>query len=387
MPKRARARPKKKPKRRAAAAAKAALSGATLNRIANLVVNQCLQVKDTDSVWIYTSKHMLEPATRIVHAARQAGADTLVTYDSDDIWYPAILKLPTDWLRQPSQLSLKLHEAASAMVWLETTEDPSRLKKISAERWAANDEGARPAAEAAKKIPSVDVGLSAVTRQRARTYAFNYRDWLGSVSGAIAVDYQAMSAKGRTLEQRLASGREVHVSAPNGTDVRFRTEGRPVKLNDGIIDEEDRRKGDLHVSLPAGNVHLCPIEESVEGTVVLDVPQPIMGVKVQDVTMGFSGGRLTRFEGRGPFKRLRDSYDGQGGDKDRLGYFVIGLNPKAKYGFIHNDIVAGAASFVLGDNHLDGGNNHSSFNFGATLSRATVEVDGVPIVKDGKLVA
>jgi len=384
MPKRARARPKKKPKRRAAA--KAALSGATLNRIANLVVNQCLKVKDTDSVWIYATRHTLEPATRIVHAARQAGADTLVTYDSDDIWYPAVLKLPTDWLRQPSQLSLKLHEAASAAIWVGGVEDPSRLKRIPADRWAANEEGARPAAEAAEKLPSVEVGLGMVTPQRAKTYGFNYRDWLGAVSGAIAVDYKGISDKGRALEQRLAFGREVHVTAPNGTDVRFRIEGRPVRLDDGIIDEEDRRKGAIHASLPAGSLNLCPIEESVEGTVVLDVPQPIMGVKVQDVALSFSGGRLTRLEGKGAFKRLREFYDGQGGDKDRLGYFSIGLNPKAKYGFIHNHIVAGAASFVLGDNHLDGGSNRSSFNFGASLSGATVEVDGIPVVKDGRLV-
>jgi len=63
------------------------------------------------------------------------------------------------------------------------------------------------------------------------------------------------------------------------------------------------------------------------------------------------------------------------------------VNPRAKFGFLQNDIVRGAVLIGAGGNQFSGGPNKSSFSHAQTVSRATVEVDGKPLVRGGKLVA
>ncbi len=46
-------------------------------------------------------------------------------------------------------------------------------------------------------------------------------------------------------------------------------------------------------------------------------------------------------------------------DKDRIATLGIGLNPKAKYGFMMDNIVEGAVTIAIGDNESLGGKNKS----------------------------
>ena len=73
------------------------------------------------------------------------------------------------------------------------------------------------------------------------------------------------------------------------------------------------------------------------------------------------------------------------GDRDRIASFTIGTNPKASLGFLQNPIVRGAVSIGVGGNQFVGGPNKSAFGFESTVRAATVEADGKPIVRDGKL--
>jgi hypothetical protein len=54
-------------------------------------------------------------------------------------------------------------------------------------------------------------------------------------------------------------------------------------------------------------------------------------------------------------------------------------------GFLQNPIVRGAVTFGVGGSQFMGGPNKSSFAFEDTVRAATVEADGKPIVRDGKL--
>src|SRR3989442_265100 len=72
--------------------------------------------------------------------------------------------------------------------------------------------------------------------------------------------------------------------------------------------------------------------------------------------------------------------------KKRIGCLTIGLNPRASYlGGLVDHFVAGAVTIGLGGNQDIGGANRSSFDFGATLQKATVTADGMSVVEAGKL--
>jgi len=56
-------------------------------------------------------------------------------------------------------------------------------------------------------------------------------------------------------------------------------------------------------------------------------------------------------------------------------------------GFLSDPIVRGAVSIAIGGNEDEGGTNKPGFFHAQTLADATVELDGTPIVRKGKLVA
>jgi len=73
------------------------------------------------------------------------------------------------------------------------------------------------------------------------------------------------------------------------------------------------------------------------------------------------------------------------GDKDRISFLQIGLNPKAEYGYLMDHIVEGAVQIGVGDNEYIGGKNSSSFGTVATMGKATLNIDGKTIIRKGKL--
>jgi hypothetical protein len=71
------------------------------------------------------------------------------------------------------------------------------------------------------------------------------------------------------------------------------------------------------------------------------------------------------------------------GDKDQAAALIIGLNPKARKGFLYNQIVRGTVTLGVGDNRELGGKMESNFGFKCTVEKPTLELDGKPVIKHG----
>jgi len=83
---------------------------------------------------------------------------------------------------------------------------------------------------------------------------------------------------------------------------------------------------------------------------------------------------------------VKDRWGIAKGDKDRIGSLSLGINLGARFGFNIDPLVSGAVSIGIGENRQLGGENSTDFSLMCTLSNATVELDGAPIVKNGRLV-
>jgi hypothetical protein len=68
----------------------------------------------------------------------------------------------------------------------------------------------------------------------------------------------------------------------------------------------------------------------------------------------------------------------------RVSAIGTGLNLKARYGFLMNNIVEGCVADAIGNEALSG-KNSSSFAEQAEIGKATLESGDKTIVKDGKL--
>jgi leucyl aminopeptidase (aminopeptidase T) len=360
-----------------------------VSRIAQNVVNRSLRIREDDVVLITASRGTLDLADEVAMECRKAGAETTTTYFSENVWYWSLQKLPLEWLRGASKVDLAHLDVVTATINVGGVVDPRPMARISAERWAANSEGAdhwyRKFVQ--RKIRTATVSLAIVTPQRARSYGFAFAAWKRAVEGALRADYSRIAATGRKLGQLLGnSSAEVHVTSKSGTDLRFRLISRKCRVDDGILDEEDLVAGTFSTNLPAGSVVIAPDERSADGTVVFDQAIPQRGKLIRGLSWSFKNGQVEKFAATKNAGMIIPIWEKSSGDKSRFGLFGIGINHAAKTGYLDNVIVQGAVTLGIGDNREIGGGNMSTFGFQGTLGKSTVLLDGRTIVSEGKLI-
>jgi leucyl aminopeptidase (aminopeptidase T) len=231
----------------------------------------------------------------------------------------------------------------------------------------------------------VTLPLALLTPERAKVYGFNFEKWKKAVNSALMIDLKRITSNGKNLAATLAMAHTAHLTASNGTDLTFRLAKRQVHVDDGIIDKQDIENKSLDAQLPAGSVMTTIVETSGNGKVIFDRPLQSMGLNVQDIEWKFKDGKITSMKAKKNLEPLSKQFSEASGDKDRIGFIQIGLNPKAEYGYLIDHIVEGAVQLGIGDNEYSGGENTSPFGMAATLGKATLDIDGETVIKNGRL--
>ncbi len=311
--------------------------------IARRIVQTSLRIHEDDMVLIETWQHTIDLASDIALECLRTGAKPLVTLMTDRLWWKALEEIPEQYMRKTPRHMLNAIE--STTVWID------------------------------------------VTPQRARAYGFDYNRWLKSTEDAIRVDYPKITELGKRIASRLERGSRVHVTSKLGTDIRFDVSKRPAHVQDGIVDEEDMARGLVSTQLPSGKVEVAPIETSGRGNVVFDTPRALKGRLITDLQLVFEKGRVREFHAKKYEDVFREVFEATQGDKDSIGHFAIGLNPKIELiGYPSDELALGTATIGIGANKGNGGLNDSSFEFSGTLTKPTIDIDGTALMVDGRLV-
>ncbi|HYM38667.1 MAG TPA: hypothetical protein VEY12_00785 [Thermoplasmata archaeon] len=175
----------------------------------------------------------------------------------------------------------------------------------------------------------------------------------------------------------------MRITADNGTDFRFRLAGasRHPDVDDGVISDEDLAADNTDASLPAGVAWVAPVEESAQRTFVCDMGVPQVGRVIEAMSWTFRDGHAVEFTAKRNLAAAQTKWAEASGDKDMFG---LGLNPRAKAGFLQSTMVAGAVTVGIGENRSSGGKNTSSDGFAGTLVSGTVEIGGRVAIDRGK---
>ena len=349
------------------------------------VIRKSLQIKPQESVIVECWNHGFDAAKEFVYQLRAAGAKPMLLVEDEETHWRSVDTLPPSKLGKVSKSEWSALAAADAYIFLPGPADIARYRANMAKMGAAtayNADWYRRAKKAGLRGARVLLGY--VSPERAQAYGFDYEAWRSMILGAGAADFGAISRKGHRLAQLLSGEGDVEVSAPNGTRLTFRLKGRTAKCDDGVIDKADLRAGDVMTGVPGGSSYVAPEEGSAEGDVVADLSTPFLGSSVRGVRLEFRNGRA-RWTAASGADAIQASYAKATGAKDRLAAISIGLNPAAKYGFLQDDLVAGAVEIDIGDNTELGGKNRSSFSFGARMSKATVKIGRKTVVDAGRL--
>lgn len=357
--------------------------------IARRIVHTSLRIHEDDMVLIETWQHKIDLASDIALECLRTGAKPLITLMTDRLWWKALEEVPEQYLRKTPRHILNAIESTTVWIGLGGPEDPTRFREIPSSRLEPFFEADKPVADKTveRKIRSLQILLGEVTVQRARAYGFDYDRWLRSTEEAMRVDYPKITELGRRIASKLERSSKIHVTSKTGTDLKFEITKRPVHVQDGIVDDEDMARGLYSTQLPSGKVEVAPVETSGRGTVYFDTPRALKGRPVSELQLSFEKGKVREFHAKRYEDVFREVYEATQGDKDRIGHFAIGLNPKIDLiGYPSDELALGTATIGIGANKGNGGQNDSSFEFSGTITKPTIEIDGTPLMTEGRLV-
>jgi leucyl aminopeptidase (aminopeptidase T) len=254
--------------------------------------------------------------------------------------------------------------------------------------------GEEPPPEVATLMGMMDVVLcptsKSLTHTDARRAASAAGVRVGTLPGVteeimvrcMNADYHAIAARTHRLCRRLERSREVHVTAPGGTDIVMPIAGREAHASSGLF----REKGQWG-NLPTGEAYLAPVEGQSEGVVVVDGSMAGVGLVRTPIRITVERGYATAIEGGEEAARLRALLEPHGRDAYTVAEFGIGTNDRAILTgvILEDEKVMGTIHIAFGDNKSMGGSVRVASHLDGLVTAPTVRLDGEAIMRDGVL--
>jgi leucyl aminopeptidase (aminopeptidase T) len=362
------------------------------NALAEKLVAQCANISEGDLVRVSGSVRDVELLEEVAIHVRKLGAFPLITLGSERLARRYYDEVPTKYDSQPAELGLALANLFTAQISVDVGQTPDLLADVPPERFAALGRTNVPVIERLRErnVRFVNLGNELYpTTALAEQYGLSLEKLSSIFWDGVDADYSELQAAGELAKAVLAAGTEMHITAPNGTDLTLTITGRPVLVSDGVISDEEMAKGGAacQVWLPAGEVYLIPVPGSAQGTVVVD-RHFYQGKEISNMTLTFEAGALTSMSAESGLEPLQARYDAAGAGRDLFGAVDIGLNPNVSIPTGSRMVAwmpAGMVTIGVGTNTWAGGDNSSDFGLYPHLPGCTVTVDGQTIVEEGSL--
>ena len=371
--------------------------------LARRVVGTSAAMKPGEVVVIVGAKHVLPLMEAVAVEVTRAGAIPFSQLESERVFSTFFRDMPEQHLRLYDSASTKAYgdqlRTADAMIFLPLFTNPDSLFRVfSADtaRWAkvmetyaasqSRFDAMRNTARTRFVFVNYPPTQTSIAESGMDSTSFDRMVW-----EAITTDYDRIAAQGRAIKRLLDGGKMVRVTTPDGTDLQLRLTGRPAAMTGATLTAEQRRAklaGQRTVTLPGGRVAVAPLESSGSGKVVV-ARDKCGGGPLVNARFEVRAGKLTGFQADSGASCVASLLGAAPGPDDVVGSLSIGLNPALKptentAGFRPWE-ASGAVVLSFGNNADLGGRNNTPAAMPFWLSRATVEIDGKVVVKDGQI--
>ncbi|RLG88314.1 MAG: aminopeptidase [Thermoprotei archaeon] len=198
----------------------------------------------------------------------------------------------------------------------------------------------------------------------------------------MSIDYSVVKENCDKMLRALKGAKEIRVTSPLGTDIKFIVEGRNFIADTGILTERG-----AFGNLPAGEVFIAPIEGTANGVIVFDGAIAGIGTLKTPVKVTVKDGYAIKFEGGDEAKKLEKLLASVGKKEAfNIAEFGIGTNPGAKIvgNILMDEKVYKTIHIAFGDNSTIGGKVKAGIHIDGIITKPTVYVDGKVIIKDGE---
>jgi 2,5-dihydroxypyridine 5,6-dioxygenase len=313
---------------------------------ARTLVGPCTNVKAGETVLIVTDSGMTSVAHAIAAAARERGAETIITI---------IEQRAADSTEPPGPVAESMK--AADVIFSPVTRSITHTRAVK-EAVAA---GARA------------IVLTAVTEDM-------------MVHGGLEADFSQVKETCKAVGQRMSGARDVRITSREGTDLRFRVEGRRVNVMPCVVEPEQFSPA------PTAEVNFSPIEGTANGVIVADASIPYLGIGLLKKPIRFlvKDGFIREIEGGEPeqVEKLKRAWEEQGDPNVyNVAEMGIGMNPSCRFtgDMLEDEGVLGAIHIGTGTNLALGGNIKTKSHYDLIMAKPTLEIDGRLLLEHGEL--
>lgn len=244
--------------------------------------------------------------------------------------------------------------------------------------------GVEPPAAVARKMLAADVILVVTTKSLSHTLARANATERGARIATMAgvtedilrrfsrVDLLQMKARTNMFADILDRGRQVLLTSKKGTSLAFSIAERVAHGRKASIFDRPGYWGNI----PCGEAFIAPIEDSVNGTLVIDASIAGIGLVDRNATFHVEKGKVVDIEGGSAARRFEALLDDS--SKRQVAEFGIGTNDKAEITgtTLEDEKVLGTCHVAFGNNRFFGGTNQVDFHVDCVMRAPTIVVDG-----------
>ncbi|QCJ44370.1 aminopeptidase [Bacillus sp. S3] len=186
--------------------------------------------------------------------------------------------------------------------------------------------------------------------------------------GAITADYAEVEELTASYCELLEAGELVTIEKED-TKLSFSIKGRKGIPSTGVF----REKGESG-NLPSGESYIAPLEDSANGTILVDGSIAGIGVVSEPVLLTIKNGRLIDASGVQGQQLLQLLGDGNG---RIIAEFGIGTNKKARLtgNVLEDEKVYGTVHIAFGSNKPFGGTNEAGVHIDCVIKDPVVTID------------
>jgi len=357
--------------------------------IAKKVMNNALPIRDGEVAVFYAGVEDLDLAYAFAAECEARGIETLVQSRGDYISHAKLLDAPLEVFGEVPKIPEALIDVADWFVYFTgSVFDRSIYQKPEFEqrmldvrgisKWTFDNSASILQLCLAKKTHLV-VFLDPYLQQ-AEALGRSYAETKDLFLDSLDIDYEELSNLGEKIIKTVKKGGEVHVTCPNGSDLKFRADGRLWMNEDGKSVPKSAPVAKYVHNLPVGEVYVAPLEDSAYGVVYpLTLPGSVFG----GLRIEFRGKEKALVSAAKGCESLKSRLEKATGNPYCMGEFAFGTNPCGNV-LLTTEKAYGTCHVALGQNTWLGGKNECSVHMDFLIEKPSVTIDEKPILKDGK---
>lgn len=206
-----------------------------------------------------------------------------------------------------------------------------------------------------------------------------------AIRAVLDVDIDAMIRDAQRVADAWDKTNLCRVTSTHGTDVTFQLNPRKSIVGDGALSED----GEVDF-FPGAQVSIAPVEETINGTIVVDCSDSTNGLVRTPYALTMKDGVIVDVQGQKEAAVTRRFLETRRDEKIyRLCHFSFGLNPKARIvgQALEDERVLSAVDFGFGfqDPSFGGTIGFSPFHWDVMMEAPAVFLDGKQLSGGGQL--